>query len=430
MPNKTSKNVTSNSNKSANGSRGSSGGMASKSRNQNRQMRKGNNNRRRPARATQDIRTQSTIIRSLATQMRNTSLNQLPAYVACRINPFQKAKGQAGIPDGANKQYMLIDTRVVDTINCSQAKTSFVIQTLPCMPAGAMIAGLPSTTLNINGVNVTAPTHTRPDSAHIDNAWYPLSVPETYLLQGNYQPGFPTNDPYGASKARFVSIGYKLMYTGPTQTCSGSITVTPNDVGIATVAATTAYGEPTGPQFGLETVTASFNRDASCRSPQGTQLLGFDLNISPATMMSTSMTFRPEEGILILPRHKSNVHKLSPLVTTNYGAVAHFNNTGNLPSTWYNMLTMSDVNVAGSRYRGGILWYDDDWSSVQIYATGINADASFRFETVYCVEYTPQLGSPLADLSLQESIRDPAQIAMADKMLSNIPIAQSMAGRQ
>lgn len=372
----------------------------------------------------QGVRTQASIVQSLASQMKNVMIGgSKPLYVRCRTDPFHGA-GRTSIPDGGNNNFISVDTFSVDTITCSQAKTSFIIQTLPCLPALAMIAGMPSTNLNINGTDVTAPSVIQPDSQASQAAWTPLSVPTPYTgtLNG-YGLGAPQSDPYASTKARMVAVGYRLIYTGPTQTCSGAIVVTPNDVSFNIASTTTTGATPSvGQTFNLRGVNAT--QVASYTAGLGTVILDADLKISPSTMTRESVSFRPEQGVLILPRHRTSNYKLVPTQPVPYGLTVGFNTSAALPEEWYSVL-----NTANPNYRGGIVWYDDDWESFQVYATGLNSDASFRWETVLCMEYNPQLSSPMAPLATKRSPNQPAEIKQAEQELSRLPAATPLAGR-
>lgn len=330
----------------------------------------------------------------------------LKNYISCRVNPFS-GPGGAKIPDGANSNFISVDTKTVDIIACSATANAFCIQTLPCLPALAMISANPGATLSLNGTNVAPPSSITPIGTST-TAWSPISIPQPYLVaSGGYTPGVALEDPYHSSKARMVSVGYKLTYTGPAQTCAGAITVTPNPVSFSSAGSATSGVNPAL----LQSYSVNVGTTAGVRmytSGLGTQILVPDVAINPTGNTRQSQTFRPEDGVIIIPRHKTAAFDLKPTLDVPAAMVAGFNNSITLPFDWFSTLANTHT-----QYRGGIVWYDDDWDSYLVSATGLNVDASFRWETVLCMEYNPQMSSTLSSFTQNKSPEPTAITAQA-----------------
>jgi hypothetical protein len=354
-----------------------------------------------------------------------TSMPKLPPYVHCRIDPFG-SDGTSSIPDGANTSFITSDTRMFDNISLTQPSLagtySFTIQTLPTLPASALITGA-TAPLTVNGIAITDATFL--DSMVGPNSSYyqaPLSVLPPYLGSAsaiaNYLPGSATNDPYNSNTARLVAAGYRLIYTGPAMTCQGIITVTPSDVGIAP-----------GPDIFVATNSLGIRDTAGTivAIAQNTPQLVLDSGSYPKAMTRDTVTMRPEQGLTFIPRHKGSNYKVQPTtdlakaILANAGAIGGFG--GN------NMFGRNNV-AASSTYNGGVIWYDNDWTSCKICVQDVNPDATFRWETIWCMEYNPSPGGVLSTLTKEATKSAPSEIIQAEKILAQMPIAQPLSGRQ
>jgi hypothetical protein len=353
-----------------------------------------------------------------------TSMPKLPPYVHCRIDPFG-SDGTSSIPDGANTSFITSDTRMFDNISLTQPSLagtySFIIQTLPTLPASALIVGA-TAPLTVNGVTITDATFL--DMIGPNSTYYqaPLSVLPPYLgdpsATANYLPGSATNDPYNSNTARLVAAGYRLIYTGPALTCQGIITVTPSDVGIAPGPDTFVATNPLGIRDTAGTIVAI---------AQNTPQLVLDSGRNPYAMTRDTVTLRPEQGLTFIPRHKGSNYKVQPTTDLAKAILANAGAIGGIGGN--NMFGRN--NVAGvSTYNGGVIWYDNDWTSCKICVQDVNPDATFRWETIWCMEYNPAPGGVLSTLTKEATKSAPSEIIQAEKILAQMPIAQPLSGRQ
>lgn len=342
-------------------------------------------------------RSPDTIISALTKSMNKASIgnNAKSQYHMCMLNPFLH-KAEQGIPDGSNANYVVIDSYTADTIG-SIGSHEFIIQTLPFMPCTAGIASLGS--INVNGISITANTSYDISSTDPKSSLYPLAVPAAWRTSPYYTPGQEQDDPYNSSTCRWVAVGYRLIYTGPATTCAGVITVTPNDVGcgnfnmistsVTGVANTWAFHEvtPTGVSGGA--------------TPIGTPVVQADIHIDPNSFTSQTMTFRPEQGVSIFPKHKGSSYIPKP--TNNPVGIIGPGRTDTSETIKYSLLKSE-----GDEYSGGIVWYDDSWSCYTIRASGLNSDATFRLETVVIAEFNIQQNSAIATLANKQSPSKPS----------------------
>lgn len=326
------------------------------------------------------IRTPGSIIATFSSQ-RSVS-RPLSHYVKCRSDPF-RGSGAAAIPDGSNSNFMVVDAFMVDTITAPGS--SFVFQTIPTLPALGMIASL--STLVVNGNSVGPVADLQPGSTP-NHQWYPMCIPTPYAI--STLPGIVINDPYSAVTARMISVGYRIIYTGPATTCSGSITVTPNSMGLELVGTTT-----TNATTGVTLSTTKADNSLGSAIAGGTPVLNAEISINSSALTRASVTVRPEQGLYLLPTHRSTNHKVQPTVITPYAVLAGSSPT----STGASRHLLKQSN--GIDF--GVIWYDTDWSGFQVAFNGINSDASYRIESVLCMEYNPSVSSTFYPLTMKSS---------------------------
>lgn len=350
---------------------------------------------------TTNARTPGTIIRALfqPSKPRVSGNSKISHYLACRTDPFHSSGG-AAIPDGQNKAFVVTDTFCINNISPSAAGQTIVIQTLNCLPALAMIGS--TSNFTVDGQLVTALSSLTPTST-ASTTWYPACIPPPYSGLG--APASAFADPYNATAARLVSLGFRLIYTGPATTCAGVITVTPNPV------AWSDAGVTVSALLGAAPVSAAGVLGTAWAT--GSSILTGDFVINPNTMTRETQTFRPEQGVRVLASHTSDVFKRNPTVINPYVALGPYNDatsTGTFPNLFRQNPTTAP----------GIIWYDNDWMGYQIVISGVNSDATFRLESVCCMEYNPAISSPFYPLSVKQSpSAPPGQLNQAEKSVTN-----------
>lgn len=377
-------------------------------------------------RKPQQARTPGTIINSLmkAAPVAVTSDKPLAKYLHCRMDPFT-ASGGTAIPDGSNANFMVSDARSADTISLAAGTKDFVIQTFPMLPYMAAITSTSTTAgpaLTVNGGPVWGSSSYDPSALSSASSlrYYPLSKVPAYLQGGQFvAPQLKYNDPYTSSSARLVSVGYRLTYTGPVTTCAGSITVTPNSTSLnlnayntSVAASTTTPGQVS---IGARNITSA----SITYAPIGTPIATADLRISSTALTRESCVFRPEQSIVILPRHRTRDYKLKSTAVTPY--VIGFSDIGSSSSTAEFISLFTASTPTTSDYA--VMWADDDWEGVTIVASGLNADASFRWDTVACFEYVPLINSVFAEMTIKSSPNDAKAMEAVNKHISSRPVA-------
>jgi hypothetical protein len=372
-------------------------------------------------------RSPASIIAKLATGMKTSSSlkapeSQFAPYTLCRMNPF-KGKGGTEIPDGGNSRFLSLDMMSVDNFSVSSSGT-VVLQTLPVLPFAGMIS-CSGTNVTINGATLTAPASMSPNNANTNSFWYPTSVFNNYTSAVTCGTNYI--DSAGSVSGRIAALAYRIYYTGPVNTCAGTISVTSNDVSFEYCGATTS-STAGAPAAGLVSVTlgALTQTAIAATVPSGTPIVQISSYNSPTALNRTTYTIRPEEGLLIVPKHKTNDFKIRDM----YDTPAVMVGIGPLTpgSAHYSVFTAGAYNTGGSNTIG-ILLHDSDWSSYQVCFNNINADASYRIETIACVELNPNQGTFVASLTKDQSPSEPAVMHQTSQLMNAISPVTPLTGR-
>lgn len=328
-------------------------------------------------------------------------------YLSCRLSPFN-AGGRAAIPDGSNSNFIVVDAFSVNSISASTAGQSFIIQTTPTLPSLAMISSLNNIT--VDGVVISASTGYQPGGS-LGTSWTPICIPSSFSL-ASCIPGTLYADPWNSTAMRFVTFGFRILYTGPVTTCAGSIVVTPNNI---------AYVESTSVvAAGLNVSVGNASAVSVGNLPSNTPILSTDFNANLSAMTRASRSFRPEQGIELLSRHAGTTYELVPLMTTPGAPILA--GTGVAPSTTVPCI-LRQTGIGG-QLNGGIIAYDNAWSGFQIAFNNVNADASFRVEAVVCLEVNPSITSAFYPLTQKSSPMQKGALDAVNAALEKVSIRQ------
>lgn len=346
-------------------------------------------------------RTPGTIITRLSKKRVSKSKGVSP-YVICRAYPFA-APGGDGHPDGGNSNYVVSDTFAVSNFTCTTAGQTVVIQTLPALPAMAMVKS--SSNLLADGVTLTGSPIVLDGT--VQGAWCPICVPN--IFTSAVTPGVAYVDPWSSTGLRFVTFGYRIVYTGPAVSCAGSITVTPNSASVETYGTTSAAG------LTVNVVSAANTSLGACLA--NTPVMAMDCGVNVNAMTRASRTHRPEQGFTLVPQHRSKNYKIQQTPTTPYTVIANKVVTGPATTAYSNLMYVVDPA------RHGVITFDNDWTGFQIVFNNLNADASYRIEAVVCMEFNPAVGTPFYNTAKDKSHDDPPILQQGEKAAAQNEIA-------
>lgn len=335
-------------------------------------------------------------------------------YLHCRIRPFD-ATTSTGRPDGANRDYFVNDMLTYDVIQCTNTN-GFLIQTVAALPFTAGITGLAPTGSDINVNGVAYVNHVGPVAGQ--TILMPIGVFPEFTKLNAFVPGQATNDPWTSQGARLIAVGYRLTYTGQSAFCSGSVVVTPNKMAFNVAGSSTGVNN-------TELISNVYDPTQALITQQGSvPIISSDWDFNSAAFTKDSTIFRPEQSILILPSHIGREYQNRPISTIPYYVANGLQSLATNTGTANNLYSQFSSNTVGQGYNSGVIWYDNDWTGVQVAVTGITvglggALPSFRWDTVFCMEMTPSNASPFSRVTLKASEHRPAELIEADKAVNN-----------
>jgi len=341
------------------------------------------------------------------------SKKMMSEYLHCRLSPFTST-GRGSIPDGSNNNYNVLDIVMFDTFSVPANQRTY-IQTLPTFPCSAMITTPGASTMVVNGLNVNCPTTTSINSTSTSVPWTPISVLSPYKQSSPQPPGNIFYDPYFIQGLRVVSVGYRLVYAGETQTCAGTITVTPNEAVITPQSMTSAA---------VTTAQVLDIAGAVIAVGAGTPIWNLDAQVTAGAMTRDSVTLRPEQGALIVPKHKTGVFKINTMGVT--GSVLLCNTDVAGTAGIVNAIPSANASIGSDTFDASFASYDNDWSTVQIEIQGGIAPQQFRWETYYCFEVNPRNGSVFSQSVLKSSPNKPEEIKLAQTITGKQPVATTL----
>lgn len=368
--------------------------------------------RGRPIQEPKEVmpRTTSSVIAALSDPVQ--SIDKGNNYAVSRFDPFS-SRGSVSIPDGQNTNFLTTDQMVNNNITVGNS-TGFVIQTMAALPCAAIISPVAGTSFQVDGVTVAPTTPATSFGVTLNHSWYPVSVPPIYNITPFNSPGVQQDDVYLSTKGRAVAFGYRLIYTGPANTCAGSIVVTPNDISFSPIGTSTATGGTAGLITTDLTVPTNLVTN-TVATPIGTPILAADIRASMSAITRDSKTFRPEQGVVIVPRHHSSNYGIQPVVDIPYVVMAEAAPAAGTNN--YSMIMMNALTQGTSTYQGGIIYYDNDWENFQISVTGANSDATYRWETVILMEFNPSSTSAFQPFTSKTANENKSLMSKTNKAL-------------
>lgn len=353
--------------------------------------------------------------------LKSMSLNNFPQmdpYIMCRLNPLKYSGKGVGIPDGAGRNFLVQDWLIADNIQLQGTNTGFVIQTTNCLPYTSIIrtfGNTGSTNITVNGSNFNDRNAAIPGGVGNYSFWAPIGVPANFA-SSSCTPGANYIDPTSSSSIRLVSIARRLVYTGQSAICSGTISVTPNSIAFSEVPPTGNAG------MGYQVLYWGATGPTSITLGEFTPVLQADFvgDNSLSTLFNKgSVVNRCEQGAFVPGKHLSVDYEYKPTFNSPRCVVPVQPLDGNL----YGNLTTTSPWTGADSSGIGVVWYDNDWQNYSIVVSGAPANSTFRYETAICYESIPLPNSPLVSYTKDKSQDKPALIKQADKMLSNMPAA-------
>lgn len=339
-------------------------------------------------------------INQLNKNMRKT----INPYIQCRLNPFASSNG-LGIPDDTDAKRLVVDHRQLTSFRVGNTG-SINIVVAPTIPQIVWFQ-VPTDTDTTYLVNGDHPTTHNGD----DNVFHPICISQyaNQLLTRYDEAGkfnsFPTY--LDAMRARIVTIGYRLIYTGSTMNNSGSIMI--NRLGFSL--------QPPIPNVAAFSIFNGHGGTDLNYNPG--QVMLYRLNISKTfdTIVSDTVRVPLRQGVQGLLKHASGDYRWCD-VTDNETYIGY--------STYDKAGLLTQGLDRGPDYMSqwpSISFADDQWSPAAISIRGATEGQTFDLETVFCIEYIPNLESSAASLSKQPSKISTKSIDVAASHSKELPLA-------
>lgn len=303
-------------------------------------------------------------------------------YIQCRLSPFTASNG-LGIPDDTDAKRLVVDHRQITSFKMGSSGSMNIV-VAPTIPQIVWFQTTTSsdTTYTVNGDHPT--THNGDE-----NLFHPITITQyqNMLLTRNDAAGlyntFPTY--LNAMRARIVTIGYRIIYTGSTMNNSGSIML--NKLGMSLQ-----------PPIGNASTFSVYNgHGGTDLNYNVNQVLVQRMNLSKTfdTIVSDTVRVPLRQGVQGLLKHASSDYKWCDVT----------DNENYLCSTLYDNLSLFTQGLdRGPDYISqwpSVQFADDQWSPAAISIRGATEGQTFDLETVFCIEYIPNLESESASLAKQ-----------------------------
>lgn len=324
------------------------------------------------------------------------------AYAMCRLNPFKTMGKSIGIPDGSDAKRILMDHRMINTFTVGSSG-SVRIAITPCIPSSIWWSGDVDT--KVNGASYTQ---------NVNDIMRTICQPEWRDLPCTLQDVAGQYDPamaiFNATKARIVTVGWNLIYTGTSLDNSGGMVVNAQQLTMA---------EPF-PNPALFTVFSS--QIGVNKGYNSSQVLTRTLNDKPSfgyannNETGTIALNRGAHGIL---RHSANEYEWCNVANNlSFPAWAHDEKICFLTSQEY--ATESSIG-----HWPHVAFFDPSWVSTLININGAKQGATFMLDTLYCVEYCPSPSSSVFAIAKGGPPQNNQLMQQVDNVAKNMPIAKT-----
>jgi len=325
-------------------------------------------------------------------------------YIQCRLQPFQASNG-IGIPDDTDAKRLVVDHRQITSFKMGNTGQINIV-VAPTLPQIIWFQ-TPTNTDTTYLVNGNHPTHHNGDP----NLYHPICCTqyENMLLTRNDTAGqynkFPTY--LQAARARIVTIAYRIIYTGSTMNNSGSLMI--NKLGLS-------LQPPVGNAATFSILNGHGDTDLNYNN---NQVLINRTNISRTfdTIVSETVRVPLRQGVQGLLKHASGDYRWCDVTDNeNYITAGAFDHLS--------LLTQGPDR--GPDYISqwpSVQFADDQWSPAAISVRGATEGQTFDLETVFCIEYIPNLESESSSLAKQPPKISMKSVEVGASYSRDLPLA-------
>jgi hypothetical protein len=322
---------------------------------------------------------------------------QVSDYMHCRLSPFTHT-GASYIPDGSAARRITKEIRMFYDITIGSSG-GFIMMGIPELPRGVVfkdIQASPSTGVLV-GAQACYGGQQGPNAA---GAWYGPVMPD-WATWSTTNPNVEVSfNPWYAAKIRIVTQAYRMMYTGQSLSCAGTITVSENEIGINNTYA---------PNIAAITEYNAASAADPTTWPAGTVMH------TPAVIQSSTNVLNASSVVL-------------PVAQGAYFVLGRNNNNCTWTDAQQMFLLTEGKTVAMMAFvPGGALAssaaYDSNFTPKMAVVAGMTPGTTMRVEMMMCVEFEPDMGSVFREFARVPTKQEPTAIAKTEQVLSKLPVA-------
>lgn len=341
------------------------------------------------------------------------------AYIKCRTDPFN-AKGGGMIPDGSGKRVMVDHKLYYDFTATNSGDARILVA--PFMPSPVFFKpGVNTAGMTLNGAAITQATL----GNVLDAAWVPGLYSE-YSNWGGIPGTMGFTIPYDAVRARIVTQGYKIYYTGQASKAAGTITVQ---------SAPMDFGDPTMAQNYIvrcvnSTEVVSYDTTAN---QNGFNMLPISAPLNDAGLTSDTYMTRPESGIVGMLKRQSATNNWCDIYANCLAVVPEKKIASALTPTSITQTFVGSNSGSLNTSFGGIAFADDSFEAHFVKVSGATdgtVGLGFRVEVITCVEYQVPGTSSVSKFLKTPPRASPQSIAAADAVMNEAPIVRPLTETQ
>nr|WRQ65257.1 structural protein [Tolivirales sp.] len=340
---------------------------------------------------------------SVERRLAGTNLNQPKMsnhYLACRYDPFSPLPATIKIPDGRGKNVITRDFKTFYDLNVP-VKEQLDVRISPTFPYPVRFSpGLAETT-TVNGRPLGKPNTATPPTPDVLAILGSPVDSQMSVLMGADGVTQAVSESTNYIGARFISIGYRLFYTGTAANAQGLILVDNLPVRI------TASGINNNAltQYAMSVAGTQSNVTIAGNTAPIIAIDSTPFSFTNTT--SDQLVARPENGVhgvLKMSRLASD-HPFAPWFDTGAFVVQSTRTDTNVYNSIYSSSPSLTSNQATKRL--GAFIFDDAFMETNI---RISAPGTYRLELVVCMEMDLAVNAALIDLARPSPLYDEAAL--------------------
>jgi hypothetical protein len=334
-------------------------------------------------------------------------------FMQCRFDPFNRTPTAVKIPDGRGKSVITRDYKTAYAISLTDADTlDFRIS--PTFPFPVRFNPDNAAGVLINGLSLGIPNTTTPPPAGTPAI---LGSPVATAMSTLYlSTGSNTAESTNTIGARYVTLGYRLYYTGAAALCSGIVLADNLNARITG----NAGSNGTNTQYSYS-VTGTL---ANVAIPSGSapQISVDTTPFGYATFTSDQVVLRPENGLhgVLKMTKLASDHPFVPWYDTGAYVLQSTSAANNSQYSIYSNSDSFNVNTT----RLGCFFWDDAFMETNIRLTGTG---QYRLELICCMEMELAMQSNMIDLARPSPLYD--MVSLNKDMYANSMVAPAPFGQ-